>query len=231
MKDDGTIKLNGDDLDLYRKLMLYVVAKRMAYEDRFIDAPEVTIEDINDRSGFEYNKIEIMLFLREARNWLVPADDQAPSVSSTDYADLDDIAFTVNTRSLSDIVDWILEDVQPHPPDVSYGLNNAGVALSVAENQYDKAQKQGADQYSADTKIHYSQVRQKVKRACIDANQYPVLFKRDMAWTEFTEYAEALLDFMDEGYPGKISYYLPKMQRFRETMEKKAEEAEEASYM
>lgn len=222
--DDSTIDLHADDLDLYNQMMLYVVAKRLAYEDDLIDEPAVTVTDIRDE--FDYNKIEIMLFLRKARSWLVSATEQAPVVGTIDYQELDEVAVTVNTRSLSEIADWILEDDQPHPHDVAYGIGNAGTALSVADNQYEKAkEEEAADAYSADADIHYSQVRQKVQRACIDAAEYPVMFERDMAWTEFTEYAEALLDFMDDGHPGKISHCLPEMQRYRQQMKETADEA------
>lgn len=225
--DDGTIELDGDHLDLYRKLMLYVVAKRMAYEDRFIDTPEVTINDINDRPDLTYNKIELLLFLREARDWLVLPNDQDPAVSTIDYADLDDAAFTVKTRSLSKITDWILEDPLPTttPFAISYRLSNAAMALSEARNQYDKTREDEAEtnRYSAEKR--YDSVRQKILRACKDAAHYPIIFKRDHAWEEFTEYAEALLDFFEDDLYTKTEHCLPRMQRYRKQMEKTADDA------
>ena len=107
--DDSTMDLHADDLDLYSHMMLYVVAKRLAYEDDLIDEPAVTVTDIRDEFGF--NKIEIMLFLRKARSWLISATEQAPVVGTIDYQELNEVAVTVNTRSLSEIADWISKTI------------------------------------------------------------------------------------------------------------------------
>lgn len=226
--DDGTIDLdNYDDLDLYRQLMLYVVAKRMAYEDRFIDTPNVTVTDINDRPEFDYNKIELLLFLREAQNWLIPPTDQDPPVSTIDYADLDDAAFTVKTRSLSKIADWIFEVPLPNTPPshISSQLSNAAMMLDEARSEYDRVREDGVtnNDYNADHR--YDPVRQKILRACKDARHYPVVFDRDNAWTEYTEYAEALLDFFENDLYTKTEHCLPRMEQYRQQMKEKADDA------
>lgn len=225
--DDGTIRLNNDDLDLYRKLMLYVVAKRMAYEDQFISTPEVTLNEINGRPDLKYNKIEILLFLREARNWLVLPDEPDQSVSTIDYADLDNVAFTVKTRSLSDIADWILDNPLPAttPFDISTRLSSAAMALSEARNQYDKVREDEVENNRYSAEKRYGPVQQKILRACKDAKHYPVMFERDHAWTEFTEYAEALLDFFDNDLYTKTEHCLPRMQRYQKQMKQTADDA------
>lgn len=230
LKDDGTIELDGDDLDLYRRLMLYIVAKRIAYEDNFVETPEVTLDDINGCRDLNYNKIEILLFLREVRNWLVPLDDQDLSVSTIDYADLNDAAFTVKTRSLSDIADWILEDPLPAttPFDISSQLSNAGAALSEARNHYDKIRKDEAENNRYSAEKRYSSVREEILLACKKIDHYPIIFERDHVWTEFTKYAEALLDFFDDDMCIKTEHCLPWMQRYQKQMK---ETADDASYI
>lgn len=226
--DDGMIDLdNYDDLDLYRRLMLYVVAKRMVYDDRFIDAPEVTVDDINDRPEFDYNKIELLLFLNEARKWLVAPTEAAPALRTIDYTTLDDAVFTVRTRSLAKIADWILDEPLPdmRPSNLSSRLSSTAMMLKDARSQYDDIREDGVtnDSYNADHR--YDPVRQKIVRACEYAGEYPVMFERDNAWTQFTEYAEALLDFFEDGLYTKTEHCLPEMQRYQRHMEEKADDA------
>lgn len=79
------------------------------------------------------------------------------------------------------------------------------------------------DSYNADHR--YDPVRQKIVRTCEYAGEYPVMFERDNAWTQFTEYAEALLDFFEDSLYTKTEHCLPRMQRYQWHMKEKADNA------
>lgn len=133
--DDGTIDTQGHDLTLYKEMLLYVVGKRLAYEDGAVDTPVVTVDELRDR--FKYNTIETLLFLDEAQNWLVPANDHITTVADIDYTDLDTAAVTVKTRTVDDAAEWVLDPTMPDDFGLLANTGTAVMALHYAREHYE----------------------------------------------------------------------------------------------
>lgn len=110
------------------------------------------------------------------------------------------------------------------PSDISSQLSNAAMMLNEARDQYERVQEDGvANNHYADER--YDPVRQKILRACTDARRYPAMFERDNAWRQYTEYAEALLDFFEKGSYTKTEHCVSRMRRYRKQMKEKADDA------
>lgn len=85
-----------------------------------------------------------------------------------------------------------------------------------------KTTKSGDADAAAD---RYDAVQTQVQTACRDIKHYPIIVDRDMAWTDFTRYAEALLDYFEDGVYVKAEHCLPRMERQLNMMKEKADNA------
>ena len=109
--DDGTIQIeNNDQVNMYSRMMLYVLAKRLAHEDQIADTPDVTGDELLNRFG--YTKVDLMLFLDEAGSRLNPSYSMGYRTGNIDYATIEDIEISVNIPDLADITDWTVDEQQ-----------------------------------------------------------------------------------------------------------------------
>lgn len=203
--------------------MIFLIAKRLAYEDQVADNPGLTGKELRTRFG--YTKVDLMLFL-----------DEAPRVKPSyriglgrfrkrgiSYGSLDETKFTVETQNLDDITEWTLEEQQFSEHYQSADFNFALAALQEAMEFYEEAEEiKAADDHRSPEK-KYELVKDKIKTACSDVKQYPVDVEYDYRWETFSKYAEALFDYLEEDIPIKTTHCVPRMERALQTMKKEAE--------
>lgn len=216
--DDGTIEREGQEFSLYKEMLLYVVGKRLAYEDAAVDTPAVTVDEL--RSQLDCNAIEILLFFDEAQNWLTLANDQTTAVADLDYTDLDAAAVTVKTRTVDDAIEWILDPTIPDDIEMVANVGNAAMALHNAREHYEAGKDYEANGDTDAAADQYDAARNQIETACGNIKHYPILIEHDTAWTEFTQNTETLLE---DGVPDKLERCLPKMNRHLATIQEKAD--------
>ncbi len=213
--DDGTIKLTAyDDLNLYSQFMLYVIAKRLAYEDQIADTPDVTGDELLNRFG--YTKVDLMLFLDEAGARLTPIYSMGYRTGNIDYATIEDIEIRVEVRDLADITDWTVDEQQTSQWRMQTKIGHAMTALGEARDAYDNAD----DRHQPQTR---EEIGRHVKNACEAVQQYPVEIGYDGHWKTFSQYAEALLDFLEDDLAEKVDHCVPRMERALRNMDEQAE--------
>lgn len=132
---------------LYSEMILHVIGQRLAYEYQTADTPEMTVEELGTAIGdkpTDHNKIEVLLFLEAAHGYLSPLH----RASDIDYRELDELTFAATVKTLSEAVDWTLDDNR-EPVGLSTRLSLAASGLDNAQNQYeDVAQKEAGKFYT-----------------------------------------------------------------------------------
>ena len=86
-----------------------MIVKHLEYEYQSADTPEMIVEEIQEAIGENrhgHNKIEVLIFLEVAREWLT----SSYRTTDIDYTELDETTVTVGLKNLSETVDWTLDD-------------------------------------------------------------------------------------------------------------------------
>lgn len=218
--DNGIIELKNDnDLNMYSQMMLYVIAKRLAYQDQCVDAPTVTGADLRDR--FNYTKVDFMLFLHESRDLLTPDYRIGGRDNDIPYSEIDEIEVAVDIQPLSTITDWTMNEQQTVRPLLYSFITDAIDYLTEARTRYSDMPDSN-DPYSRQYRL--GTIREPVKNACKHVHQYPVEIGYDGHWKRFSDYAEALLDYLDDDVPEKTDHCVPEMKRALEHMREQTRE-------
>lgn len=210
--DDGTIDIAADDLNLYSEMMLYVIAKRIAYEHCLEDTSEVTVEELRDRTW--YNKIEVLVFLEVAGTRLKPPH----RIPQIDYTEVSALSFETSLKKLPEAAQWAINEEQFGRYSAPMAVSNAKSELSKARGQYKNVTEDHDSGALPKSDDRYEYAKQRTLTACIDLAYYPVEFGEDRAWDQYTAYAEASLKYLAEGYPMKAKNCLDDMNRFWQWM-------------
>lgn len=220
--DDGTIEIeNVDDLNLYSRMMLYVIAKRIAYEHRLVETPAVIVKELREEVGerhLDYNRMEVVLFLDMAGGRLTPSHN-VNLWTHNDYNDLENIEFSVNLKKISEITDWTLEEQQSSTTNLSSDLGTAAGWLKDARDKYNRMKKKQRTESYYGPEQDFESICDHVLTACGSAKAYPVEIERDGNWDKFTRYSEGVLRGVDS-----ISHHLPTAQKNLENMKDIANE-------
>jgi hypothetical protein len=216
--DDGTIDIAADDLNLYSEMMLYVIAKRIAYEHGLKDISEVAVEELRDRTW--YNEIEVLVFLEVAGTRLEPSH----RVSHIDYAEVSALSFKSSLRKLPEAAQWAIDEEQFDRYSAPVAVSNAKLELSKAQDHYKNVMEDHESGTLPKTDGRYEYAKQRTLTACIDLAYYPVEFGEDRAWDQYTAHAEASLNYLVDDYPMKAKNCLDDMDRFWQWMNDTANE-------
>lgn len=213
--DDGTIQIENDDqFNMYSRMMLYVLAKRLAHEDQIVDTPNVTGDELLNRFG--YTKVDLMLFLDEAGNRLNPSYSLGYRTGNVDYATIENIEISVDIPDLANITDWTVGEQQTTQRRLQSKVSHAMTPLQQAQGHCENA----ADR---DVPATSEGVARHVQKACEAVQQYPVEVGYDGHWKSFSRYAEALLDFLEDDLVEKTTHCVPRMERALQNMKNQAQ--------
>lgn len=219
--DNGTIELNNDDdLNMYSRMMLYVIAKRLAYEDQRVDTPQVIGAELRDQ--FNYTKVDLMLFLHEADGLLTSDYRIGGRDNDIPYSEIDELKIAVDIQPLSKITDWTVNEQQTVDPLLYSYITDAIDYLTEARSRYSEMSSSD-NPYSHPPDGRSDSIEEPVKNASKHVRQYAVEIGYDNHWKTFSRYAEALLDYLNDDTPEKTDHCIPRMQRALKHMRTQAE--------
>ncbi|PSP74130.1 hypothetical protein BRC86_06915 [Halobacteriales archaeon QS_3_64_16] len=204
--DDETINIAASNLNLYSEMMLYVIAKRVAYEHCLKNTSEVTIKELQMQTM--YNKIDTLLFMDLAGDFLEPEH----RITKINYAGSDTTATTANIKKLSESAEWAINEDQSAIGELRHKPSHAKSALSEAQRHYESAREQDGN---------HTHFQLEVMNTCTTVAQYPVKIGYDNAWKKLTRNADAALRYMADDSGIKTRRYLNRMQELLEALEEK----------
>lgn len=217
---ENRIRIDPQDLNLYSGMMLHVIAKHLAYEHQRVDSPEMTVTELQDQSGDDQgrcNMVEVLIFLEKAGEQLTPSYSLNTLVNSGGYADFEDVSFTVELEDLAEITEWVLNEDHAENGTMDSKMSLARTALNDARDRYKKLEAKDAPPAQQD----YSLVIKHVLGACRNVKQYPIEVGTDTDWYTFTGAAESLINSVKDDLPGKTPLCLDEMERALDSMEDK----------
>lgn len=187
--EDGEIEISADDLDLYSRLLLYVIAKRVAFEYGYVDRPEVSVEELYH--NYRYNIGEIILFLLAAKHHF----SSSYNFRGIDFTKIYSFEIAVSLKHLPAAVEWVFDENSSSTRDIILDLNYA--LTEIKEANHDR-QEIHTLQQTSEIDQKYEGIKWNLFNACSDVCSYPEMMGDNSQWDTFTRYLGYILTSLDD---------------------------------
>jgi hypothetical protein len=220
--EEGSTKIDYDGLNLYSRMMLYMIVKELDFRENRIQHREVTPKEIEEE--FDCSKVEVMLFIDAAEEFLdfSAAYDYDGSPMHTarwvwrnaSYDGFDELDLWIDFREITAAADWAIEEQQSKPSSINEKLDKAFDHIKKAQEDYNEGRKFSKENKQAEAETMYDRAESYILRACEELQYYPIEVDEDFFWDNFTTYADGLYKCYSRSKMSGIDHHIDKIKKY-----------------
>lgn len=204
------------DLNLYSRMMLYMVVKRLDFEESRIQECKVAPKELEDE--FDICKIEVILFIDAAEEFIDISDayqyDGTPYHTDRwlwnelSYENFDERKFTLKLKNITDAAEWAINEQQSTPRAMKSKINEAEKYVSWALSDYEEGREHERNGDQTMAVNFYDKSETSVINMCRNLQYYPIKIGEDNFWKNFSKYVDHILKCYDNENWSGIGHFL-----------------------